>query len=168
MCNKSSNITNREFLDVISSLGEDECVGRCLWCCLLRPRVDIGLAGSDAYCHQAYSTPDPPCLRPVKCATKRPIDRGQQCNWWSSTACGQDPAIVANLLPPRRWVDFSLAARWLNPPSPSWRYPAEMVGIPQVINIFIIAKASSPIHKVKNKITHKSWPHPRSAVEQHY
>ena len=70
------NITNREFLDVISNLWEDECVGRCLWCCLLRPRVDIGLAGSDAYCHQAYSTPDPPCLRPVKCATKRPIDRG--------------------------------------------------------------------------------------------
>ena len=63
-------------MDVISNLGEDECVGRCLWCCLLRPRVDIGLAGSDAYCHQAHSTPDPPCLRLVKRATKRPIDRG--------------------------------------------------------------------------------------------
>ena len=113
MCNKSSNITNREVLDDISNLGKDECVGRCLWCCLLRPRVDIGLAGSDAYCHQAYSTPDPPCLRPVKCATKRPIDRGQQCNWWSSTACGQDPAIVANLPSPRRWVDFSLLGWFL-------------------------------------------------------
>ena len=55
-----------------------------------------------------YSTPDPLRLRPVKRATKRPIDRGQ-CNWWSSTACGQDPAIVANLPLPRRSVDFSFS-----------------------------------------------------------
>ena len=40
------------------------------------------------------------------------------CNWWSSTACGQDLANLPSL---------SAAARWSSPRSLSWRSPAEMV-----------------------------------------
>ena len=115
--------------DVISNPGEDECVGRCLWWCLSRPRVDIG-PGCDACCHQAHSTPDPPCLRPVKRATKRPIDRG-------ATSATGGPQLLAVKSPQlsqtsRRLV---LELRWLNPPSPSWRSPAEMVGPPHLLSV---------------------------------
>ena len=103
-----------------------------------------------------YSTPDPLRLRPVKRATKRPIDRGQ-CNWWSSTACGQDPAIVANFAAASSgggvlvlgWISHSrVAARWSNPLSPSWRYPAEMVGHPHLL--FMIAKPFTCLSSTKH------------------